>query len=111
MEIKENSNLQILKSFKNILIDHFENDIKHLILFGSQATGQATKFSDYDLLIILNNDYDWKYRDKITDIIYDFELEENVLFDIHLLSVRELEDSAKGAEPIFENALKDGIYI
>jgi len=62
------------------------------------------------VLIILKNKYDWKYRDKITDVIYNMELQHEVLFDKHLLSLYEMKHTLKGIEPIYQNALKQGIY-
>jgi predicted nucleotidyltransferase len=55
----------LIKELKSALVANFGEDIKDVILFGSRATGKAHKDSDYDVLIILNNDYDWEYRCRI----------------------------------------------
>ncbi len=102
--------LQILQALKLLLVQHFGDKIKEVILFGSQAKGTANKFSDYDVLVILTGDYDWKLRDQITDIMYDLELKYDILFDKHLISVCEINNSLRGAEPIYVNAIKNGVY-
>ena len=88
--------LQLLFSLKTLLCLHFGDNIQDVILFGSQANNTATKFSDYDVIITLKNQYDWKYRKKINYIIYDLEIENNVLFDTHLLSLYEMKHTLKG---------------
>ena len=104
-------NTMILRKLKDLLQQHFPDTIRDIILFGSRAKGTARHDSDYDVLIVLNNnDYDWKFRDNVTDVVYDLELDEDILVDKHLISVDELEHSLRGAQPIFRNALEYGVH-
>jgi hypothetical protein len=48
-------------------------------------------------------------QNRIFDICYDIDLKYNIIIDVHLFSTKELE-SKRGRQPIFVNALKDGIY-
>jgi predicted nucleotidyltransferase len=50
--------LTILRELKDLLQERFHGDIQEVILFGSQATGTAREDSDYDILIVVNRDYD-----------------------------------------------------
>jgi len=103
--------LTILRELKHLLQQHFPDTINNVILFGSRTKGTARDDSDYDVLIVLNkNDYDWKFRDQVTDVVYDMELDYDILVDKHLISVAELEHSLRGAQPIFKNALEHGVY-
>ncbi|CAN2042754.1 DNA polymerase subunit beta [Candidatus Magnetomoraceae bacterium gMMP-15] len=102
--------VQLIRTLKALLKEHFGDNIQDVILFGSQAKGTATEFSDYDVLIILKDDYDWKYRDRMTEVVYDMELQYDILFNKHLLSVKEMKQSLKGAEPMYKIAIKHGIY-
>ena len=108
-QVKANQH-QLIHTLNTLLRNHYGENIKDVILFGSQAKETANEFSDYDVLIILKNQYDWKYRKQINHTIFDLELKHEVLFDTHLLSEYELENTLKGAEPIYQNALKQGIY-
>lgn len=99
----------ILIDLKNRLEEQYSNAVKNVVLFGSQANNNATEFSDYDVLILLNQDYNNKDESRILDICYDIDLKYDILIDAHLLSVNELE-TKRGKQPIFVNALKNGIY-
>jgi len=96
----------ILKILKENLQQYFSNNIKDVILFGAQAAGTAHKDSDYDVLIVLNHDYDIEFKEKVTDIVYDMELKYDVLIDAFLISTNELQYSLRGAQPVFMNAVK-----
>ncbi len=102
----------IVTELKNQLISEFRTDVDKVILFGSRAYGKPHKYSDYDILLILNKEhYDWKYKSKIIDNIYDLELEKNIVFDVHIISNYELEKSLRGIQPIFKNAIQKGICV
>jgi predicted nucleotidyltransferase len=85
------------------------DSVKDVILFGSQATGKSDENSDYDVLIILDKDYNGKDENSILDICYDIDLKYNILIDVHLLSKYEL-STLRGKQPVFVKALNSGIY-
>lgn len=99
----------ILSDLKNHLINNYGDSIKDVILFGSQMRGDSNVSSDYDVLIILNNDYSGKDENKIFDLCYDIDLKHNILLDVHILSNKEL-DTIRGKQPVFVNAIKSGFY-
>jgi predicted nucleotidyltransferase len=101
----------ILKKLKARLQHQFGNDVKDVILFGSRAAGTARKDSDYDVLVVLHHDYDRKFKDNLTDIVYDIELTYDVLIDIFLISTNELQFSLRGMQPVFVEAVKNGVYV
>jgi predicted nucleotidyltransferase len=100
----------ILKTVKIVLQQRFGSIIQDVILFGSQAMGTAHEDSDYDVLIVLNKPYDWQFRDQVIDAIYDLELQYDILIDTFLISTHELRHTLRGAQPLFVNALKHGVY-
>jgi len=102
--------LVVITELKNELVSQFGDDVLDVILFGSQASGESSDDSDYDILILVSNDYDWKYRNLVFDKAFDVGLKYGVLFDINLLSVNEMEHSLRGKEPIFVNAMQKGIH-
>jgi len=99
----------ILTDLKHKLEEQYSDAVKNVVLFGSQANNYATAYSDYDILILLNKDYNKSDEDKILDICYDIDLKYDILIDVHLLSTNELE-TKRGKQPVFVNALKYGIY-
>jgi len=99
---------QILHKLKETLKSLLGENLKEVILFGSQAYGNAHADSDYDFLIILANIPDWKLRDKISDYCYEIDLKYEILTDIHILAEEELQ-TLRGKQPIFQTALEKGI--
>jgi uncharacterized protein len=105
-----NKSINVIKDLKKLLIAHFGENIKEVILFGSRAKGIAARYSDYDVLVILKQDYDWHYRNEILRVVYELELEKDILIDIHLLSTKEVSNTLRGSQPVFINALNKGLY-
>jgi predicted nucleotidyltransferase len=101
--------LIILKELKNYLQKGYQNSVKDIILFGSQAYGNPNENSDYDVLIVLEKDYNARDENQISDLCYDINLKYNIIIDAHLISERQL-NTIKGKQPIFTKAIKSGIY-
>jgi len=102
-------NVQILSALKRHLIKNFGKSVIDVILFGSQALGDSNEFSDFDVLIILENDYSGKDENQILDLCYDIDLKYNIFLDVHLISIKEL-TSVRGRQAVFINAIKSGIH-
>jgi predicted nucleotidyltransferase len=109
MNVDNNTRI-ILKELKDSLIQGFGENINSVILFGSRSTGLANENSDYDIVVILKNDYDRTYEKQLIKTVYQFELEKDVLTDIHLISVNQMNNTLKGKDPLFVNAIKNGIH-
>ena len=101
--------IKIIGELKQKLIENLGDNVVNLILFGSQINGKATEFSDYDILIVLKNEFDWVLRNKIYSISYDIELEYEILFDTTIISLYELNQTLRGKQPFILNALHNGI--
>lgn len=99
----------ILDDLKNILSSRFKDNLKDLVLFGSQLSGNANQDSDYDILIILKQMPDWKTEREISDLCYEIDLKYGIITDTHILAENEL-NSLRGKQPIFVNALSKGFY-
>lgn len=102
--------LVILKDLKQSLNNKFGDNIKDVILFGSQASGTSEEYSDYDILIILKQKPDWKYEREISKLCYMIDLKYNIIIDIHILAESEL-FTLRGKQPIYINAINNGIYV
>ena len=103
--------IEILSELKNILSKKYKDNISEIRLFGSRANGKANKDSDYDFLIILKNDYDWKYKNQILYTCFDYESKYNIFLDVKIISINELQNSIRGLNPIYEEAINNGILL
>jgi predicted nucleotidyltransferase len=101
--------LTILKDLKESIMKGFNYPVKEIILFGSQADGIPDENSDYDVLIVLEQDYNANDENRIYDLCYEINLKYNIIIDAHLISQKEL-GTLKGKQPIFTQAIKTGIY-
>jgi uncharacterized protein len=100
---------RFLEDLKNYLQKNYTGVIKDVILFGSQIEKKYNNDSDYDILIVLDNEYSWKDENLILDLCYDFNIKYNILIDVHILSASEL-NSLRGKQPLYINALSSGLY-
>ncbi|MEF8811950.1 MAG: nucleotidyltransferase domain-containing protein [Bacteroidales bacterium] len=100
----------ILRKTKEKLVRRFGEDIRDVILFGSRAEGNYSVSSDYDMLIVLKNNYDWKYKNEIFDTIFEIEYQYDLIMDVHIVTEHELKHSLRGAHPLFQNAISNGIH-
>jgi uncharacterized protein len=80
-------------------------------LYGSQARGDATSLSDWDLLILLNlKSISFELETKLMDEFYELELETGEIISPLIYSKK---DWAKRhtLTPLYENIQKEGIRI
>lgn len=105
----KNENSIIINDLKQILIDKFSDLIDKIILFGSQVNGDSHDDSDYDILIILNDKYDWKLESEIIDLCYDIDLKYNIVTDIKIISKEDL-NKPRGKQTYIQQAISTGLY-
>ena len=77
----------ILHKVKQSLSKFYQDQLEKIILYGSQARGDATEYSDIDILVVLKstiNPYD--EIDKTSEIIADLCLEYDVVISRHFIS-------------------------
>lgn len=104
------NNLELLNEIKEKLQSVFPEIIEKVVLFGSHAKGKADEDSDYDILIIVKRNYDWKLKNKLIDLIYDFDLKYDILTDIKIISKEEL-NTIKGKQHFIQDAFEFGITV
>ncbi len=103
------NNKEVLNDLSDLLGAKFSDNLKDVVLFGSQVNGKARKDSDYDFLIILKQKADWKTEREISDICFEIDLKYNIITDTHIMSESEL-STLRGKQPIFVNALSNGLH-
>lgn len=82
-----------------------------IILFGSRARGQAEKYSDYDLLILVDQENDIALSEKILDFIYPIELETDAMISFIVQNKRKWNSPISKAMPLYKNIQKEGIRL
>lgn len=101
---------KILKAVKARLVAAFGDKIKDVILFGSRAWGKPHRWSDWDFVVVVRGEYDWRFRWAITDVMTGIGLDYDAFIQSLVVSEDELEHAPQGYEPVFVKALSQGIY-
>lgn len=102
--------LTILHELKQLLKERFNDGIQDVILFGSQVTGEAHQDSDYDVLVVLNCQPDWKYKKAVRYACYDIALQYDIFLDVKVISEYELQHTIQGKHPLFLQAIEQGVF-
>lgn len=101
-EIKD----EILKSFKEMNVS-----VKRIILFGSRARGDHSKFSDYDFLIITKETLTIKEKMKMAGNIRAVLARLYIAADIIINSEEEVEIKKNKIGYVTRYAIKEGVTI
>jgi predicted nucleotidyltransferase len=102
--------IEILKELKERLAIKFPT-LERIILFGSQLKSDKLLWSDIDVLLIFNQDIDWRIEKKILNEIYEVELERDVVFDAKIFSKKLINTSLYQAMPFVREVLNNGVEI
>lgn len=87
----------------------YGEQLEQVILFGSQARGDARADSDIDLLIVLKNPFDYSTEsDRISFLIADLCLEYNVLISCAFATSEQFQHRNSG---FFRNVRAEGVAV
>ena len=99
----------ILQKLKQSLIALYQDNLEAIILYGSQARGDATEFSDIDILVILKFQINpYQEIDKTSQIIYELCRDYDVLISRHFISSEKFESTNT---PFLSNVKREGIHL
>ena len=79
-----------IQQLKKILEKKTGNIVYSIYCFGSRIT-KGNKESDFDILILTQKKLNWRYQREIKNIVYDFGIENELVFDPKVLSIHEFE--------------------
>jgi len=88
----------------------YGDKIHRAALFGSKARGDWTKYSDIDVLLIVEDD-SWAFRKAIIGIDSDIELKYDVLIDVRVISAARWQYLANIQAGLYQNISKDAVPL
>ena len=97
----------ILKKCNQTLSNHYGEQFKGLILYGSMARGQADNFSDIDLLVLLKEPFNYFQELRtIVELLYPIQLDSE-----HLISAKPAakDEFESGEILLYRLAKREGI--
>ena len=109
MSSKEKKEIQ---NFINKVKEILNTRLNKIILFGSYARGDYNENSDIDIMILtdLNEKEIEEYRDKISDIAYDIELETGIIISPVIKNIEKY-NIRVGFVPFYKNVQKEGVVL
>ena len=104
--ILDMKNLEEIILHLNKKIKNLYSDFNGVYLYGSYATNNATENSDIDIVALFENKLSRQKRMDLWELIGKIEAETDVIFDLHPMTVAELEKN-----PLYYNqVVNKGIY-
>ncbi len=100
---------KILKMIADLALSKYPDS--EIYLYGSQARGDAKKFSDWDLLILLNKKkISFEFETNLMDDFYELELETGEIFSPLVYSKADWTKN-HSLTALFQNIQKEGLRI
>ena len=88
-----------------------QKKIQAAYLFGSRARATERPDSDYDLLLVVTQDFSLSDKDKLYDGVMDILLETGRLISLKIFKEREFQRLRELETPFIQNVLREGIKI
>jgi len=99
---------QLINQIKSYLIERYGDKIREIILYGSYARGEATKDSDIDLLVLVDESVNPSdVRRSLSDLLFDILLEKGELISVVVLPKTFFENYNY---PFVINVRREGIF-
>ena len=108
-KILDKKEIDAIYKLKNKLLKSFPG--VELVLFGSKARGDFMDFSDIDILILVDKEVDYELKDKIMEIAYDIELENDIVFEFIIENKESWRSSRYRVMPLYQNVEREGVII
>jgi predicted nucleotidyltransferase len=100
---------RIIELCKRVLKEYYGSQFEGLLLYGSMARNQASRGSDIDLLVLLDQPFDYfEELHQIVEMLYPVQLESEWLISAKPAAVREYE---RGRIQLYRNAKKEGVLV
>lgn len=98
---------KLLAELKALILKDYPST--KIILYGSRSRGDYKLSSDWDILIVINDDLQEREKIEIQNKIYDIELKTGDIINSIIHTEREWYNPLMQATPFFANVKKEGI--
>ena len=85
--------------------------IEAVYLFGSRARGTERPDSDYDLLLVVREDFSLAEKDSLYDQVIDILLETGRLISLKIFKQKEFQRLRDLNTPFLSRVLKEGVKV
>jgi predicted nucleotidyltransferase len=100
---------EILTKIKNFIQELYQDELDKIILFGSRARGDYRHDSDYDILIVLKNEFNYSQEiEKTSNFIAKLSLNYDLVIS---RSFTNSCDYSNSKTPFFLNVKREGIVL
>jgi len=82
-----------------------------VILYGSRARGDAGEYSDYDIMVIVNQTVNMALKEKILDNIFPLELETGAVLTYIVYNKTKWDSPLYQVVPLHKNVERDGVIL
>ena len=82
-----------------------------IILYGSRARGDAQEYSDYDILVLVDEPVGVALKDRILASIYPLELETGAMLTLVTYNRHQWESFPYKEMPFHQNVEQDGVAL
>ncbi len=111
MKELKNAEVSIIKEHVLKALQNIGASAQRIILFGSRARKDFTRFSDYDILIITNRTFEINEKMRISKNIRTYLAKMGIDVDVIIKSDNEVEVLKDKPGSIVRNALKEGVAL
>ena len=106
----KNQNLdRIVALVKQWFSEQYQENLDELILYGSQARGDAQEYSDIDVLVVLKQAFNYREEiERTSQFIADLSLEYDTVISRAFISAQRFQDENS---PFLLNVRREGISL
>jgi uncharacterized protein len=106
----KNQNLdRIVTLVKQWFSEQYQENLEQLILYGSQARGDAKEYSDIDVLVVLRQAFNYREEiDRTSQFIADLSLEYDTVISRAFISAQRFQDENS---PFLLNVRREGVPL